>query len=167
MQKAVLQKYMAFMVPFLLMFGLAFFESALLFSFHKTYPLVSIVFSFVFYFRIFNPYKLNLILVFLLGVLVDFLMAYPLGFEAIAFLMGAFLVGLNRVTLAHLSFVKQWMAFGVILLCVLVISQMILGLFLACSVGFLPFVWDFLGLFLSYPFVAKGAAYINQKTGEF
>lgn len=167
MQKQVFQKYMVLLAPFLLLLTIAFFESALLFSFHKSYPLVSIVFGFVFYFRIFNPDKLNLVLVFLLGVFVDFLMAYPLGFEAIAFLMGAFLVGLNREMLVHLSFMKQWLAFSLILLCVMLINQLVLALFLERGVAFLSFMWDFFGLFLCYPFIAKGTAFINQKIGGF
>lgn len=165
MQKIVAQKYVAFLTPFLLMVLFSFFESSILFQFALPYPLVSLLICFVFYFSVFNPQKLNLIFVFLLGLISDFFMAYPLGFQSFALLMGAFLAGFNRRVFIHLSFQKQWLAFVGVFLIILVMNVMLLSVFLDRSVSFSLFFKNFMFISIMYPFLAKGAAYINQKTG--
>ncbi len=165
MQKVLAQKYVALLTPFLVLMLFSFLESAFLFQFGLSYPLVSLLFCFVFYFSIFNPQKLNLVFVFLLGIASDFFMAYPLGFQSFALLMGAFLAGFNRRMIMHLSFQKQWAVFLVTLLGVLVLNLLLLRVFLDRTIPFSSFLRGFIFVGVMYPFCAALSAFINQKTG--
>ena len=165
MQKVFAQKYVALLTPFIVLMLFSFFESALLLQFGLRYPSVSLLFCFVFYFSIFNPLKLNLIFVFLLGLASDFFMAYPLGFQSFALLVGAFLAGFNRRILLQVSFHKQWVIFIVTLLGICILNLLLLRVFLDRTISFSNFSTEFVFVSLMYPFLAKFAAFINQKTG--
>ena len=164
MRKILDQKYFALLAPFIVLMFFSFFESALLFQFSLPYPLVSLLICFVFYFSIFNPVKLNLIFVFLLGLASDFFMSYPLGFQSFALLVGAFLAGFNRRILFQVSFHKQWAIFVMTLFCVYVLNLLLLKVFLDLTISFSNFLTEFIFISLMYPFLAKLAAFINQKT---
>ena len=165
MQKVLAQRYIALLTPFLVFLSFSFFESAFLFQFGLMYPVISLLFCFVFYFSVFNPAKLNLVFVFLLGIFSDFFMAYPLGFQSFALLIGSFLAGFNRRIIVHLSFQKQWFIFMLILLGVYLINLLFLRIFLERTISLFDFIIGFTFISLMYPFLAKFAAVINQKTG--
>lgn len=160
------KKYLLLFVPFLAVLLFLFCESAFFTVSGAKMPFISLIICFVFYFTVFNPKKMNVFFVFLLGFFADFFMMYPLGFHAICLTLTSFVAGFFRRTISHLSFNGQWSVFLALFLGVLILMALLSNLVLSRSLLFSDFLFNLIVMVLCYPFIARMAAFVNLKIGD-
>lgn len=159
------KKYFSYFVPFFVMLFFAFFEAVFFVQGNKDIFLISLLTCFTFYFSVFNPKRLNILFIFVIGVFSDMLLFFPLGFQSFILCLMAFFAYLFKRSLLSLSFKGQWAVFCGVLLVVSLSGLSLLYLTQSKSVSFLLFFVNYLTIVLSYPFIASFCAFINQKTG--
>ena len=127
--------------------------------------LISLLTCFTFYFSVFNPKRLNILFIFLVGIFSDMLLFFPLGFQSFILCFTAFFACFFKRSLLSLSFKGQWAVFSGVLLVVSLSALLLLQLTLNKMVSPVSFLINYLVIVLSYPFIASFSAFINQKTG--
>ncbi len=118
MKVNLLKTVLYYLFPFLwaLLFVCACFVPERLFrNFHQFLPLVLII---IFYFALFSSKRLNVIAVFILGILADFLSPSIFGLNSFIFVGMFFMSNLLQPYIYAFSFKNLWCVFcGLMLLC--------------------------------------------------
>lgn len=119
----------------------------------------------IFYFSVFAPRFLNVVFIFLLGLLSDYFLQAPLGFNAFLFVLVHFLAYFNRIVISKMPFFMQWLTYsfvcGIVFLTALVMIYIAYG-FIA---GILPLLTKYVMLIIFYPFISYISGYILNKSG--
>lgn len=159
------KKYFSYFVPFLVMLLFAFLEAVFFVQGHKETFLISLLTCFTFYFSVFNPKKLNILFVFLVGIFSDMLLFFPLGFQSYILCFMAFFAVFYQRSLRLFSFKAQWVVFAGVLLFVFLSGLFVLYLTLDKTISTVSFLVNYLTIVLCYPFIASFSAFINKKVG--
>ncbi len=162
-----LKKRFLFCSPFLLGFGLILLKSLSfnVFGFSQSY--LTNLWGVIFYFSVFNPYVLNILMVFLLGIMADILLQMPFGLSPFLYCISFFVGQFNRRLLLAASFGTQWLIYG------LTSSVLFLfGLFLLkCLYGAIPHIGylfvEYISILIFYPLIAFVCGHLNRLIGRY
>ncbi len=123
--------------------------------------------GFIFCFAVFRITAFNSILLFLLGILTDIILVFPLGFSSLIFCFVFFVAQFNRRYLQQAPFGRQWLVFSLTGTAVYLFGM----LFLKVSLGSIPHPFyltgEYIGLLLLYPFIAAFCGWLNKKMGQW
>ncbi len=121
------------------------------------------VFGVIFYFAIFHPAVLNVICVFCVGVFADLLTNTPFGLQTFFYVLMFFAANLNRRYFLTLNFADLWFAFSLVLGCVLLLYYFFFMIVSLSLPPFVPMIFQYGVLALTYPVVAWGCGWLNLK----
>ena len=116
----------------------------------KTFPALDLMF--VYYWCMFRPKLISSGFVFLLGVFKDFLMGFPLGLNAILYLILR-LVIMHKLKRLRLSFMLFWQGFAIVLLITLSIKWAVFSLIFVNPINIEVLTQHYIISILSYPLV--------------
>lgn len=159
------KQYFAALGVFFIAVFLCFLEASFSVVFFKNILLVSTLICFVFYFSVFNPQLYNVFFIFLTGLLLDFLLYYPFGFQGCVLLLASFFARFYRRGIVNLPFLAQWGAFLLVFSVVYLFISVLLFSVLGKNVSVEQFLLNYLVVSLLYPFVSAFSALINRKMG--
>ena len=159
------KKCFPFLFVFLTAILLSLCEASVSIVFAKYFFLVSTLVCFVFYFSVFNPHVLNVVVIFILGLFLDFLLYYPFGFQSIVLLLTSFFARFYRRSIVSLSFCGQWIVFLLVLSVVYLFVEILLFTVSEKSVSVMQFFVNYIFLCVLYPFISCLCAFINRKIG--
>ena len=122
--------------------------------------------GFIFCFTVFRVTAFNSILLFVLGLITDIILVFPLGFSSFIFCFVFFVAQFNRRFLQQASFNRQWLVFSLTIAAVFLFGTV----FLKTAYGAVPhplyLTGEFVGLILLYPFIAAVCGWLNKKMGS-
>ena len=111
-------------------------------SFHQSLPLVLIV---IFYFALFSPNRLNVLCVFLLGLLADLLSSGIMGLNAFIFVGMFFMANMFQSYIQEISFKQLWGIFcGLMLITDIIwawLARLAIGVWVSPSFWFVQYVF--------------------------
>ena len=153
MKKELFKTILYYLFPFLWAFIFvcaSFIPERLFQNFHQTLPFVLIV---IFYFAVFSAYRLNVFLVFILGLLADLLSFSVLGLNTFIFIGTFFISNLLQPYLYSFSFKHLWFVFAcLMLLCDIAwawLARLSTGVWVSSSFWFVQYVF----MCLFYPVI--------------
>ena len=116
------------------------------------------VLSIIFYFAVFRPIVLNVVLVFLLGIFADLLSGSLFGLQAFFFVLMFFV--------ANLNFFDSWLIFSLILGVLQLLWWLSFSLLNLMTPPFMPILFQYVVLVLTYPFFIRLCGWIDMKIGR-
>ncbi len=123
--------------------------------------------GFIFCFTVFQNTAFNSILLFLLGLLTDTILVFPIGFSSFIFCFVFFVAQFNRRYLQQAPFGRQWLFFSLTGTVIYLFGV----LFLKISIGSVPHLLyltgEYVSLLLLYPFIATLCGWLNKKMGQW
>jgi len=156
-----LKHFFFFLMPFLWAFLLvcvSFSPVRLWLNYHQNLPLVLIV---IFYYALFNYKKLNVLVVFLLGLFADFLSMGALGLNAFIYVLMFFMANLLQPYIQNFSFKYLWLFFCVLMLITDIawawLGRLTTGIWVSPSFWFVQYVFTC----LCYPIITWFTAKLN------
>ena len=120
----------------------------------------------IFYFSIYHPKCLSSWAVFLLGFFSDLMTQSPFGLMTFSYVLMFFMANFLRKYLVEMNFWALWGIFSVFLLLVLSIEYLLVVLQGSAFIVVYPIFVEFWILVLSYPFLMRFCAYLDQKVRE-
>lgn len=152
-------------LPTLLCMVLILFNS-ITFSFSLFYRTpILFVLTVIFYFAVFRPMVLNVIVVFLLGIFADLLGSGLFGLHAFFFVLMFFVANLNRRFILTLNFVDSWLIFAFILGILQLVWWALFSLLNLMIPPFMPILFQYVVLVLTYPFFIWLCGWLDLKIG--
>ena len=135
-----------------------------IFGFSQSY--LTNLWAFIFYFAIFNPIVLNVLMVFCLGVCADILLQMPFGISPLMYCFVYFIGYFNRRLLINATFAFQWMVY----ICVaggLFLFGLILLKLLYHTIPHVSYLTvEYLSLIILYPIIATVCGRVNRLIGR-
>lgn len=111
-------------------------------EYHQSFPVVLIV---IFYFAVLNPKKLNIFMVFILGLIADILTTAPFGINSFIFCFLFFISNLLRNYIKLLNYKYLWGAFVCLFFLTDImwswIFRLVSGIWVSASFWFVQFVF--------------------------
>ena len=127
-------------------------------NFHQSLPLVLIV---IFYFGIFKSRRFNIFLIFVLGLITDFLSTTPFGLNTFIYTLMFLLADIISPYVCDFSFKHLWLVF----MCVMLLIDIVLAWFGRIMTGFWvsSTFWfvQYLFMCLCYPIIVWITAKLN------
>lgn len=166
MNKIRVKKYFYHILFFLGIFLFVFIENCS-FSFvgyNQSY--LSSLLGIIFYFSVFNPKLFNIFVIFLLGIVSDYLMQAPFGMQMFLFTMTFFLANFNKRVILISSFNRQWFSFLLISFIIFILGLILLKLAYGNVHSIKVLLSEYIMTVLSYPFIAWICGLINVKLGQ-
>ena len=161
-----MKKTFWFLSPLLVGFFLIFISQvpfSLLPGYHQSFPFIT---GLIFYFAVFNPKRLNVFFVFLLGLTMDLLSSVALGFYTFGFICLFFMANLSQSYLINMTFKQLWVVYALMLFFTDVIWAflffLISGIWVATAFWTVQYVFTA----LSYPLFCRLYGFLNRKTLE-
>ena len=152
--------------PTLLCIGLIFLN-AITFSFAPFYRTpILFVLTVIFYFAVFRPIVLNVILVFLLGVFADLIGNSMFGLNAFFFVLMFFVSNLNRRFILTLNFIDSWLIFALILGVLQLLWWLLFSMLNLMIAPVMPMVFHYMVLVLTYPLIMRICSWVDLKIGR-
>lgn len=161
-----LNAFLYYFLPFILSCAFLFLETVIFVSYGFHQSFLSILNGAIFYFSVFKPDRLNIFLIFILGILSDYLLQAPFGFQAFMFSLTAFVSYFNRRLIFNCSFATQWAAFSVISFFIFMLGIVFLKVKYGSFIGTIALLKDYTFVVLCYPFIARFCGYVNTKCGD-
>ena len=153
MKEKLLKTILYYIFPFLWAFGFvcgSFIPERLFQNFHQVLPLVLIV---IFYYAIFSPRRLNVFMVFILGLLADLLSSSVLGLNAFIYVAMFFMANLLQAYVCTFSFKQLWIVFCILMfICDVIcawLARLSTGVWVSASFWLVQYVF----ICLCYPVV--------------
>ena len=166
MKKRLFKTILYYVFPFLwaLLFVCgAFIPERLFQNFHQALPLTLIV---IFYYAVFSPQRLNVVLVFILGLLADLLSFSTLGLNAFIFVGMFFMANLLQAYIYSFSFKHLWFVFcSLMLLCDIVwawLARLSTGVWVSASFWLVQYIF----MCLCYPVIIWITGKLNHYIKE-
>ena len=162
MKKSLFKTFLYYVFPFLWAFLFVcgnFIPERLFQNFHQSLPLVLIV---IFYFALFSPERLNVLLVFILGLFADLLSFSVLGLNTFIFVGMFFMANLLQSYIYGFSFKNLWIVFCSLMLITDVVwawlARLSTGVWVSASFWLVQYVF----MCLSYPIVIWITGKLNR-----
>ena len=150
-------------LPFLFCVFLIFFEK-MPFSFSADNQVnVPFIFIAVFYFSLYLPDSFNVIPVFSLGLLADFLAPSFFGFQTFFLVLLYFVISLMRSLLLKWHFETLWFAFAFLMVCMDILFSFVLILFSPYPIDISYFVVQYILLILFFPLITMCCRFLIEK----
>ena len=127
---------------------------------------IPFVFSIIFYYAIFHPAVLNVICVFVVGVFADILMSTPFGLNTFFYVFLFFIANLNRRYFLTLNFADFWLAYTLVLMGIFLFMYLFFMIVAQTIPPFMPIVFQYCVLVLTYPVMAWLCGWLNIKIGR-
>lgn len=127
---------------------------------------IPFVLSIIFYYAVFHPAVLNVICVFLIGVFADILISSPFGLQTFFYVLIFFVANLNRRYFLTLNFADFWLAYALVLSGILLLTYLFFVIISLTIVPFLPILFQYGVLVLTYPVMAWLCGWLNLKIGR-
>jgi rod shape-determining protein MreD len=127
---------------------------------------IPFVLSIIFYYAVFHPAVLNVICVFVIGVFADTLMSTPFGFQTFFYVLIFFIANLNRRYFLTLNFADFWMSYALVCGGILLLMYLFFMMISLTVVPFIPMVFQYSVLVLTYPVMAWVCGWLNLKIGR-
>lgn len=127
---------------------------------------IPFILSVIFYFSIFYPSVLNVVIVFCLGLLSDLLIGPIIGIHTFIFVLLFFVANLNRRYIISLKFNDYLKSYALILGGVYIVWYMVGCLAVQSFLPLMPILFQYIILVCSYPLFAKVCTKIHMKLGS-
>lgn len=124
---------------------------------------IPFIFGVIFYFGVFHPAVLNVVCVFFIGVFADILTGAPFGLQTFFYVLMFFVANLNRRYFLTLNFADLWMAFSLVLIGIMLLYYLFFMVVSLTIPPFIPMVFQYAVLTLTYPIVAWCCGWLNLK----
>ena len=166
MKKKYLKHYLFFLMPFLwalMWICLSFSPVRLWQNYHQTLPLVLIV---IFYYALFDYRRFNIFIVFILGLLADFLSFGSVGLNCFIYALIFFMANLLQPYIQNFSFRYLWLFFCALMLITDIIwawlGRLTTGIWVSASFWFVQYLFTC----LCYPMITWITAKLNCYTKD-
>ena len=127
---------------------------------------IPFIFSIIFYYGVFHPAVLNVICVFFIGVFADILIDGPFGLQTFFYVLIFFIANLNRRYFLTLNFADFWLAYTLVCAAVLLMMYLFFMIISLSIPPFMPVVFQYSVLVLTYPIMAWLCGWLNLKIGR-
>lgn len=140
--------------------------SVIPFSFSPTNKIyVPLVYILIYYFAVFRPSVLNVITVFFLGLLTDFLLNTPFGVNTFFFVLAFFITNLGRSFLQDMTFNGLWLSFAGLMFVIYMLWYLTVSLLSHSWLGLGAFLLQYVLLVLFCPLIMSFCCWLNMKLG--
>ncbi len=121
----------------------------------------------IFYFSVFNPYILNIFIVFLLGSAADILLQIPFGLSPFLYCISFFVGQFNRKLLLNSSFQIQWLIYSLVATVLFVFGLILLKCLYDLIPHFGYLFAEYISIIIFYPIIAFLCGHLNRLIGRY
>ncbi len=153
--------------PFLLACGFVLLKSLSfdVFGFSQSY--LTNLWAVIFYFAVFNPLVLNILMVFVLGIVADVLLQMPFGLSPALYSILFFVGYFNRRLLLASSFGVQWGIFGLTATGLFLFGLILLKILYGIVPHLEYLFFEYVSLIIFYPIIAMICGRLNRLIGRY